>query len=58
MVKTGKIDRISYYAKEDKDPEELFAECFAMFIRKDPALPKKMLDYIIKVQKALYDSKI
>lgn len=58
MVKTGEIDRISYYAKEDKDPEELFAECFAMFIRKDPALPPKMLNYIIKVQKALYDSKI
>lgn len=49
MVKTREIDRISYYAKEDKDPEELFAECFAMYVRDPASLPKKMLDYIEKV---------
>ena len=48
MVKSGEIDAISFYA-DSPDPEELFAECFAMFARKDPVLPKKMLDYVEKV---------
>lgn len=49
MVKTGEIDLISHYAKIDPEPEELFAECFAMYMRMDGTLPKKMLDFIEKV---------
>ncbi len=49
MVKTGEIDLISHYAKIDPEPEELFAECFAMYLRAPTSLPKKMLDFIKKV---------
>ena len=53
MVKTGEIDLISHYAKIDPEPEELFAECFAMYMRMDGTLPKKMLDFIEKVIKGI-----